>query len=573
MSTDQTESWEDLDWLTIEREVFQLQRRVFRHSQENKRCAMHRLQERLTSSFYARCLAVHKAAEDSDGRHTAGVDGVKSLTDSQKLALARSLHLSQRPKPVRRVEIPKPGSTETRPLGIPTMADRAHQHLIALALEPEWEARFTRSVFGFRKGRSQHDALINIRLNLQGKTKWVLDGDIEKFFDRLSHEALLKKLETFPAMARAIGRILRSKVKDEDTFWTPLEGTPQGGPLSPLLANIALNGLEADLAKAFPPSRVIEGQRLNRTPRLIVYADDFVCMHESRAVIEEVRGFISTWLTPLGLNLSPTKTGIIHSLEEVDGRTGFNFLGCHIRQFLVGKHQKRNRIFTRISPSRKSQSRIYRECASLVDQFRSSKKRNAERADQRKRGRPSAQEIMIHQLSKKLKAWGSYYQHHNFKHEFCHLDHLLFKKLFRWVKRTNPNTRRQRLVDIYFNGGSPWIFKVQNPSSEKPVELERVSSLPKKTFIPVQGDRSFFDGDWAYWGARRGEYPGLPSIVGTCLKRQKGKCVICHQLITMHDHVVVVKETGPKGYPVSRLLHRGCAHHFPEASIRDPFSR
>lgn len=223
MSTEPTESWEGLDWLLIEREVFKLQKRVFRLSQENKRSAMHRLQKRLTNSFHARCLAVYRAAEDSKGRHTPGVDGVKSLTDNQKMSLVRSLHLSQRPKPVRRVQIPKPGSTETRPLGIPTMSDRAHQHLIALALEPEWEARFSRSIFGFRKGRSQHDALINIRQNLRG-TKWVLDGDIEKFFDRVSHEALLKKLDTFPAMEKAIGRILRSKIQD----WITTRPPPRG---------------------------------------------------------------------------------------------------------------------------------------------------------------------------------------------------------------------------------------------------------------------------------------------------------------------------------------------------------
>jgi len=573
MSAEPTESWEDLDWLHIEHEVFQLQRRVFRLSQENKRCAMHRLQNRLTNSFYARCLAVKKAAEDSKGRRTPGVDGVKDLTDNQKMALARSLNLSQRPKPVKRKRIPKPGSKETRPLGIPTMADRAHQHLIALALEPEWEARFTRSVFGFRKGRCQHDALINIRLNLRGKPKWVLDGDIEKFFDRLSHEAILKKLATFPAMTKAIGRILRAKIQDGEMASTPHEGTPQGGPLSPLLANIALHGLESDLETAFPPKRVIRGKRTNRTPRLIVYADDFVCLHDSREVIEEARSFISEWLKPLGLNLSPTKTRIVHTLDPVDGTRGFDFLGCHIQQFRVGRHQKASRIHTHIGPSKDSQTRIYHECAALVDKFRSNKKRNAERAEQRRRGRASHQEILIYLLNKKLKAWGEYYRHHNFKHEFSRLDYLLFKKLFRWVKRTHPNTSRRRLVDTFFNGGNPWTFKVQNPPSGREVELTRVDTLPKKIHIPIRGDQSFFNGDWTYWGARKGEYPGLPKIVGTCLKRQRGRCRGCQERLTTHDRVAVTKETGPKGRPVTRLLHRECAHRFPEASVRDPFRR
>src|SRR5690606_22614349 len=137
------------------------------------------------------------ATQDSTGHDTAGVDGVKSLTDKQKMDLARSLHLNKRPAPVRGGNIPKPGSSETRTLGIPTMADRAHQHLIVLVLDPQWEASFSRSMFGFRKGRCQHDALNNIRLNIRRHQKWVLDADIEKFFDRIEHTALLKKVDTF----------------------------------------------------------------------------------------------------------------------------------------------------------------------------------------------------------------------------------------------------------------------------------------------------------------------------------------------------------------------------------------
>lgn len=330
--------------------------------------------------------------------------------------------------------------------------------------------------------------------------------------------------------------------------------------------------MEADLEKAFPPTRVIEGQRTNRTPRLILYADDFVCLHESRSVIAAVHTFISDWLKPLGLNLSPTKTRIVHTLDTVGGTRGFDFLGCHIQQFRVGKHQKKNGIFTQISPSRKSQKRIYRECASLVDQFRSNKKRNAQRAEQRRKGRPTEQEILIHQLNKKLKGWGQYHSHHNFKREFSRLDHLLFKKLYRWVKRMHPNTSRCRLVDTFFNGGNPWIFKVHKPSSEKAVELIRVDSLPKKTHILIRSDQSFYDGDWAYWGARTGKYPGIPTIVGTCLKRQRQKCWSCNQVLTKHTRVVMAKETGPNGRAVSRLLHHSCAYHYPEASTGDPFS-
>lgn len=175
------ETWEDLDFGLIVDRVFQVQRRIFRASQAGDYETMHKHQRHLVQMFHTRALAVYLAAEVSDGRSTAGVDGKKNLTAPQKLKLAQSLRLSNQPDPVLRKQIPKPGSQDTRPLGIPTIADRALQHLIRMALEPEWEARFDRSMYGFRKGRSCHDALINIRLNIQRCPKWVLDADVEKF--------------------------------------------------------------------------------------------------------------------------------------------------------------------------------------------------------------------------------------------------------------------------------------------------------------------------------------------------------------------------------------------------------
>ena len=574
MSTEPTEHWEALDWSEIDRQVFHLQMRIFRFSQESRRNQMYRLQKRLTASFYARCLAVRRAAQDSRGRHTAGVDGRRSLTDNQKLALARSLHLSKRPDPVRRVSIPKPGSDETRNLGIPTIADRAHQHLISLALEPEWEARFSRSTFGFRKGRSCHDALINIRLNIQRNSKWVLDGDIEKFFDRLDHRAILKKLDTFPAMEKAIGRILHAGILEGEICIEPGEGTPQGGPLSPLLANIALTGLEDDLTQAFPPSRVIEGRRINKVPRLIVYADDFVVLHESRPVIDAAHSFISAWLQPLGLNLSPTKTNVRHTLHAVDGVRGFDFLGCHIQQHEVGPHQVSpffNGLHTHISPSRKSMKRIYRECAEIIDQMRPNKKRNAERTHREQRGAASIQEILIHRLNCKLKGWGHYFCVHNFKREFSRVDNLLYRKLIRWLKRTHPNWRIKRLIDTCYNGGNPWIFSVRKPPPDDNVELIRVDSLPKKTHILVIGAKSYYDGDWSYWGRRRGSYPGHPPIVGRCLKRQSGRCHGCNSRIERTDRVLTIREPSANGRTITQLLHAQCAHRFPGITASDPY--
>ena len=175
--------WNALPWKRFERQVFKLQARIYRASRRGDRKAVHRLQRLVMTSWAARCLAVRKVTQDNQGKKTAGVDGVKALTPPQRLALARSLRLSATARPTRRVWIPKPGSTEQRPLGIPTLGNRAEQALAKLALEPEWEARFEPNSYGFRPGRSCHDAVEAIWTSINKQAKYVLDADIAKCFE------------------------------------------------------------------------------------------------------------------------------------------------------------------------------------------------------------------------------------------------------------------------------------------------------------------------------------------------------------------------------------------------------
>ncbi len=300
MITKPIDQWEDLPLEQFKSEVFHLQRRIFGSSQKGNRKKTHRLQKLLLSSFAARCVAIQKVAEINAGRNTAGIDGKKRLTDPQKLRLANSLDLDQDILPVRRVMIPKPGKTEQRPLGIPAMKDRALQAFIALALEPEWEARFTPGMHGFRKGHSTHDAIDIIRASIQFSPKWVLDADIQKFFDRVDHKALLAKIDTFTTLEQALRRILKSGCMEGEVMSPTIEGTPQGGPLSPLLANIALCGLETDLTEYFQQGTTRNAKRPERMPVLVMYADDFVVLHKDRNIITECREFISAWLVNMG---------------------------------------------------------------------------------------------------------------------------------------------------------------------------------------------------------------------------------------------------------------------------------
>ena len=248
MSTSETMmyEWDQTPWRKLERSVFKLQKRIYRASSRGDVKAVHRLQRLLIKSKGAALLSVRRVTQDNRGKKTAGVDGLASLSRRQKLHLARRVKsdpMIAKAKPVRRVWIPKPGKDEKRPLGIPVMEDRARQALAKMVLEPEWEAKFEPHSYGFRPGRSCHDAVEAIFDQMRNVPKYVLDADIAKCFDRINHKALLKNLHTFAALRRAVRAWLKAGVMDEGTLFQTSEGAPQGGVISPLLANVALHGL------------------------------------------------------------------------------------------------------------------------------------------------------------------------------------------------------------------------------------------------------------------------------------------------------------------------------------------
>ena len=198
---------------------------------------------------------------------------MKSLTAKKRLKMVKELEIKSSGLPTRRVWIPKPGKEEKRPLGIPVMKDRATQTLLKLALEPEWEAKFEPRSFGFRPGRSCQDAIEAIFTAICQKAKYVLDADIAKCFDKINHQKLLEKLNTFPTFERVIRNWLKSGVIDQGNLFPTEEGTPQGGCISPLLANIALHGLETTISNAFSAKMKIDGKWHLWKPQVIRYAD------------------------------------------------------------------------------------------------------------------------------------------------------------------------------------------------------------------------------------------------------------------------------------------------------------
>jgi RNA-directed DNA polymerase len=229
------DEWNTLPWKQLERSVFKLQQRIYRASSHGDTRTVRKLQRLLLNSRSAKLLAVRKVTQDNHGKKTAGIDGVKSLTPSQRLALSQNLKLSHKAQPVRRVWIPKPGQPkEQRALGIPVMKDRALQRLVQSALEPEWEARFEPNSYGFRPGRSCHDAIEAIFTTIRCKPKYVLDTDVEKCFDRIGHQELLQKANTSPQIRRQLKAWLKAGVIDREQWFPTESGTIQGSPLTPL---------------------------------------------------------------------------------------------------------------------------------------------------------------------------------------------------------------------------------------------------------------------------------------------------------------------------------------------------
>jgi RNA-directed DNA polymerase len=545
--------WKDLPWRDIERKVFKLQKRIYQAGQHGNKVAVHKLQKLLLSSWQAKCLAVRKVTQDNKGKKTAGVDGKLALSPKHRMRLVQNLNLKPKSTPVRRVWIPKPGSDEKRPLGIPTIENRAQQALAKMALEPEWEARFEPNSYGFRPGRSAHDAIEAVQNSVKYKHKFVLDADIAKCFDRINHQALLEKLGTFSVMRRAVKTWLKAKIMDGDELFPSEEGTPQGGVISPLLANIALHGLETALTSAFPKNITLNGKGIGRyQPRVIRYADDFVVLHPDLKVVEKATRIAQEWLSGMGLELKPSKTRITHTFTKHEGNVGFNFLGFHVRQFKVGKCNYRTSGFSRIlvdfkaiiKPSKESVARHYRQMAEVIERNKSAEQAN-----------------LIRLLNPKIVGWSNYYSTVVSKSIFSKLDHLVTKKLLRWAKRRHQNKSRRKTVNKYWvfsENGRGWVFQ----ASDKSI-LRWYADVPIKRHAQVAGTKSPFDGNWAYWSKRLQHYPLLTTRQTKLLKMQDGKCRWCKLYFKLGDrieidHRIPRRYSGRDEYRNLQLLHVHC---------------
>jgi RNA-directed DNA polymerase len=542
------DEWSTLPWKKIERNVFKLQQRIYRASRRGDVRTVHKLQRLLLSSRSAKLLAIRKVTQDNQGKRTAGVDGVKSLTPPQRLALSQHLKLNYTAQPVRRVWIPKPDQpNEQRALGIPVMKERALQRLVQSVLEPEWEARFEPNSYGFRPGRSYHDAIEAIFKIICYQPKYVLDADIEKCFDRIGHQELLQKVNTIPLIRRQIKGWLKAGVVDRGQWFPTESGTIQGSPLSPLLANIAMHGIEEAIAERY---RYSSRRRFN-PPKVVRYADDLVALHEDLEVIQQVQELIETKLKPMGLRLKPEKTRITHTLKSINGPPGFDFLGFNIRQYKVGKtHSGKNQqgrslgYKTIIKPAKSS---IQRQVKKLQKEI--TDRRYAE------------QSVLIKALIPVIVGWTRYFSTVVSSEVFASLDHILVSMLLAWAIRRHPRKSKDWIIRKYWNQtpGKRWSF--ETPGGK--YQLPRHTETPIRRHVKVAGDRSLYDGNWVYWCTRLGHHPDVPVRVSKLLRKQRGTCWECGlffrdgDLMEM-DHIIPLALGGRDAFYNLQLLHRHC---------------
>jgi len=566
-SKPKTVGWDNIDWAKVERYVFKLQKRIYVASRRGDVKQVRKLQKTLMRSWSNKVLAVRRVTQDNRGKKTAGVDGVAALSPEERLNLVGQLQLTGKSRPTRRVWIPKPGKEEKRPLGIPTMYDRALQAVVKNALEPEWEARFEPNSYGFRPGRSCHDAIRQLKYAIQSKSKYVLDGDIAKCFDKINHLALLQKLGYRGQIRQQIKAWLKSGVIDSGVFTATSEGTMQGGVISPLLANVALHGMEQMLmeyAKTLD-MRTKQGNQIGwlnkvQSLTLIRYADDFLLIHKDLKVVQRCRELISEWLKDMGLELKPSKTRIAHTLHpelSEDGQAGFDFLGYHIQQFPIGKYRSAKHptyktplgFKTLITPSKAACKKHQR---TLKDVF--------------KKHKYSHQALLIKELNPIIRGWVNFYSFSDAQTtgEFARQDYLLFQKLRAWGRHKCGNLKEA--VDKYWIkiGNNNWVFATR-AGKANPLRLleHKEFSSSSTNYVKVKGGVSPFDGKLVYWSTRMGRSPELPTRKAFLLRSQRGICPWCclrfrEEDILEEDHILARALGGKDEYKNLQLLHGHC---------------
>jgi len=537
--------WHKIDWTKVNAEVTKLRERIFVASRENDLRKVGNLQKLMLRSEANKLSAIRRVTQINRGRRTAGVDQEVITTPQERWELFEWLNgyniKNWSPPPTRRVEIPK-NNGKKRPLGIPTIKDRCIQAVVKNALEPFWEARFEESSYGFRPGRSAHDAAEAIWTATRhpSKREWIVDADIKGAFDNIDHEFLMKAIGNFPGR-ELIRRWLRAGVMKNLDFEPTITGTPQGGIISPLLANITLHGMESAFGVKRARGYLAGGNAVIR------YADDFVIIVQHKEEAEAALGKAKEWLSKRGLEISSEKTTIRH-IDE-----GFDFLGFTFKRIKNNRRKIGTSVY--VMPSRKAITRFKARIKAEITKGRS----------------PGP---ILASINPIIRGWGNYYKSAVSAKTFHKLDDYIWQRLWRYAKSRHPNKGKKWIADKYFemDGKRRWVFKGQNQKGN--VEhIFHMSTIPTTRHIKVRFLASPDDPELhVYWEKRMSKSEQFQGVKDKLWKRQKGRCTVCNDWLDRGEEIVLHhrdRNRNNNRYSNLEVLHEGChhkVHHQPETA-------
>ena len=528
-------TWNDIPWATVQRQVRRLQTRIVKATQNGRHNKAKALQWLLTHSFSGKALAVKRVTENK-GKNTPGVDKVTWKTPRTKTnAIASLKRRGYSSLPLRRVLIPKKNG-KLRPLGIPVMKCRAMQALYLLALEPIAETTADPNSYGFRPQRSTADAGEQCFKSLAKKAsaEWVLEADIQGCFDNISHDWMVANIPTDKAILK---KWLKAGFVYQNELFPTDAGTPQGGIISPVAANMTLDGLEAMLARKFPKAK-----RLSLKMNMVRYADDFIITGHSKEWLEqEVKPAVVEFLAERGLVLSPEKTRVTHI------RKGFDFLGWNIRKYngkLLMKPSKTN-VKTHLDKIR-----------DVIKVNKSAKQAN-----------------LIKLLNPILRGWANYHSHVVAKETFSRNDKRVWSMLWRWAVRRHPNKGARWVKDKYFKtrGTRNWVFATtekRKDGTQKEHVLLYQADTPIKRHLKIKAHANPHDPQWepyfeSRWGKKMLNSSKGRSKLYRVWQRQEGMCSSCQELITKQTpwnvrHIRLKSEGGSDAVSNLQMHHLNC---------------